>query len=62
MTGLMFLAMFMVMLGIGGLISDHLFPRIRLIQQYIDGLAMMQDTYDCYGEDVIEILKEENAA
>lgn len=43
MVELAILSAFMLMLGIGGLIADYVFPHIGPLQRWIDSLPMMDD-------------------
>lgn len=44
----MILAGFMLVLGIGGLIADYIFPHIPFIQNYIDSLPDYEDDEEVY--------------
>ncbi len=37
------LAVFLMALGVGGLVADYVFPRIPFIQRYIDSLPEWDD-------------------
>lgn len=56
MVELLILAGFLVILGVGGLISDYIFPHIKPLNDFIDKLPMMaefeeNDTDILYKED-----------
>lgn len=46
MGGLIFFAGMLFILGIGGFVADYIFPHIKPLARYIDGLPMMDD-YEC---------------
>lgn len=52
---LMILAGFLMVLGIGALIADYVFPHIPLIQRYIDSLPDYEDDEELYQEEVARI-------
>lgn len=43
MVELAIFSVFMLILGIGGLIADYVFPHIGPLQRWIDSLPMMDD-------------------
>ncbi len=43
MVELAILSVFMLVLGIGGLIADYVFPHIGPLQRWIDSLPMIDD-------------------
>lgn len=43
MAELIFLSGFFVLLGIGGIIADYIFPHIKPLTRYIDRLPMMDE-------------------
>lgn len=52
---LMILAGFLMVLGIGALIADYVFPHIPLIQRYIDSLPDYEDDEELYQEEMARI-------
>lgn len=52
---LMVLAGFMVVLGIGALIADYVFPHIPLIQRYLDSLPDYEDDEELYQQEMARI-------
>lgn len=48
---LMVLAGFMVVLGIGALIADYVFPNIPFIQRYLDSLPDYEDDEELYQQE-----------
>ena len=48
---LMVLAGFMVVLGIGALIADYVFPHIPFIQRYLDSLPDYEDDEELYQQE-----------
>lgn len=44
----MIFAGFMLVLGIGGLIADYIFPHIPFIQNYLDSLPDYEDDEEVY--------------
>lgn len=49
---LMVLAGFMVVLGIGALIADYVFPHIPFIQRYLDSLPDYEDDGELYQQEM----------
>lgn len=43
MVELAILSVFLLILGIGGLIADYVFPHIGPLQRWIDSLPMLED-------------------
>lgn len=58
---LMVLAGFMVVLGIGALIADHVFPHIPFIQRYLDSLPDYEDDEELYQQELARIRRKRNA-
>lgn len=58
---LMFLAGFMVVLGIGALIADYVFPHIPFIQRYLDSLPDYEDDEELYQQELARIRRRRNA-
>lgn len=58
---LMVLAGFMVVLGIGALIADHVFPHIPFIQRYLDSLPDYEDDEELYQQEMARIRRRRNA-
>lgn len=52
---LMILAGFLMVLGIGALIADYVFPHIPPIQRYIDSLPDYEDDEELYQEEAVRI-------
>lgn len=52
---LMVLAGFMVVLGIGALIADYVFPNIPFIQRYLDSLPDYEDDEELYRQEMARI-------
>ena len=52
---LMILAGFLMVLGIGALIADYVFPHIPLIKRYIDRLPDYEDDEELYQEEMARI-------
>lgn len=52
---LMILAGFLMVLGIGALLADYVFPHIPLIQRYIDSLPDYEDDEELYQEEMARI-------
>lgn len=52
---LMVLAGFMVVLGIGALIADYVFPRIPSIQRYLDSLPDYEDDEELYQQEMARV-------
>ena len=52
---LMVLAGFMVVLGIGALIADYVFPNIPFIQRYLDSLPNYEDDEDLYQQEMARV-------
>lgn len=52
---LMVLAGFMVVLGIGALIADYVFPNIPFIQRYLDSLPDYEDDEELYQQEMARI-------
>lgn len=48
---MMVLAGFMVVLGIGALIDDYVFPNIPFIQRYLDSLPDYEDDEELYQQE-----------
>lgn len=58
---LMVLAGFMVVLGIGALIADYVFPNIPCIQRYLDSLPDYEDDEELYQQELARIRRRRNA-
>lgn len=58
---LMVLAGFMVVLGIGALIADYVFPHIPFIQRYLDSLPDYEDDEELYQQEMARIRRRRNA-
>ena len=58
---LMVLAGFMVVLGIGALIADYVFPHIPFIQRYLDSLPDYEDDEELYQRELARIRRRRNA-
>lgn len=58
---LMVLAGFMVVLGIGALIADHVFPHIPFIRRYLDSLPDYEDDEELYQQEMARIRRRRNA-
>lgn len=58
---LMVLAGFMVVLGIGALIADYIFPHIPFIQRYLDSLPDYEDDEELYQQEMARIRRRRNA-
>lgn len=52
---LMVLAGFMVVLGIGALIADYVFPHIPFIQRYLDSLPDYDDDDELYQQEMARV-------
>lgn len=52
---LMVLAGFIVVLGIGALIADYVFPHIPFIQRYLDSLPDYEDDEELYQQEMARI-------
>lgn len=52
---LMVLAGFMVVLGIGTLIADYVFPNIPFIQRYLDSLPDYEDDEELYQQEMARV-------
>lgn len=52
------LAVFLFVLGIGGLIADYVFPHIGPLERYLESLPMFEDDND-FDEEPTSLLKEE---
>lgn len=52
---LMILAGFLMVLGIGALLADYVFPHIPLIQRYINSLPDYEDDEELYQEEMARI-------
>lgn len=52
---LMVLAGFMVVLGIGALIADYVFPHIPFIQRYLDSLPDYEDDEELYQQEMAPV-------
>lgn len=50
----MIFAGFMLVLGIGGLIADYIFPHIPFIQNYLDSLPDYEDDEEVYQQFLAE--------
>ena len=59
MSELLIFTGLLVILAIGGLISDYILPRIKPINRFIDHLPMMRDNGNEWNA---EIVREERAA
>lgn len=59
MPELMILAGLFVVLTVGGLVADYIFPHIGPINRFIDSLPMMRDDHDAEN---IERTRKERAA
>lgn len=57
----MVLAGFMVVLGIGALIADYVFPHIPFIQRYLDSLPDYEDDEELYQQELARIRRRRNA-
>ena len=55
---LMVLAGFMVVLGIGALIADYVFPNIPFIQRYLDSLPDYEDDEELYQQERARIRRQ----
>lgn len=55
---LMVLAGFMVVLGIGALIADYVFPHIPFIQRYLDSLPDYEDDEELYQQEMARVRRE----
>ena len=62
MVELAILSVFLLILGIGGLIADYVFPHIGPLQRWIDSLPMLEDEEELLTERCSDILPEEEAA
>lgn len=63
MVELAILSVFLLILGIGGLIADYVFPHIGPLQRRIDSLPMLEDEEEeLLTERCSDILPEEEAA
>lgn len=63
MVELAIFSVFMLILGIGGLIADYVFPHIGPLQRWIDSLPMMDDEEEeLMMAENPDILSEEDAA
>lgn len=58
---LMVLAGFMVVLGIGALIADYVFPNIPFIQRYLDSLPDYEDDEELYQQERARIRRKRTA-
>ena len=58
MVELMILFWFLIILGIGGIIADYIFPHIKPLNDFIDSLPLMADEE----ESGIYISRKENKA
>ena len=47
LVALIYLVPFMLLLCVGGLIADYIFPKIPFIQRFLDGLPDYEDDEDC---------------
>lgn len=47
-VGLALMAGFLVVLGVGGLVADYVFPHIPFIQRYLDSLPDWDDEVEEY--------------
>lgn len=52
---LMVLAGFMVVLGIGALIADYVFPHTPFIQRYLDSLPDYEDDEELYQQEMARV-------
>lgn len=52
---LMILAGFLVVLGIGALIADYVFPHIPFVQRYLDSLPDYEDDEELYQQEMARI-------
>ena len=52
---LMILAGFLVVLGIGALIADYVFPHIPFVQRYLDSLPEYDDDEELYQQEMARI-------
>ena len=52
------LAGFLLILGIGGLIADYVFPHIPFIEKYLDSLPLWEDEEEKEHETEVLFLKE----
>lgn len=55
LVDLMVLAGFMVVLGIGALIADYVFPHIPFIQRYLDSLPDYEDDEELYQQEMARV-------
>ena len=58
---LMVLAGFMIVLGIGALIADYVFPNIPFIQRQLDSLPDYEDGEELYQQEMARIRRRRNA-
>lgn len=58
---LIVLAGFMVVLGIGALIADYVFPNIPFIQRYLNSLPDYEDDEELYQQELVRIRRRRNA-
>lgn len=58
---LMILAGFLMVLGIGALIADHVIPRIPFVQRIIDSLPDYEDDEEIYRKEMARIRRQRNA-
>ena len=58
---LMTLAGFLMVLGIGALIADHVIPRIPFVQRIIDSLPDYEDDEEIYRKEMARIRRQRNA-
>jgi len=58
---LMVLAGFLVVLGVGALIADYVFPHVPFIQRYLDSLPDYEDDEELYQQELARIRRRRNA-
>ena len=58
---LMILADFLMVLGIGALIADYVFPHIPFIQRYLDSLPDYEDGEELHQQEMARIRRRRNA-
>ena len=58
---LMVLAGFRVVLGVGALIADYVFPHVPFIQRYLDSLPDYEDDEELYQQELARIRRRRNA-
>ena len=58
---LMVLAGFLVVLGVGALIADYVFPHVPFTQRYLDSLPDYEDDEELYQQELARIRRRRNA-